>query len=155
MKKRGTYIRIGRKLVPVNKKTYLMYYRSKRRQKYYEHDIKTETAVRDKTGAVIGYQPSKEDSLDRLVAAGEDFIDTTVDVEAEAISAVMKAKLREALKLLPETERELIDALFFSNGERGMTEQEYAAEIGKLQQTIHARKRVLLAKLKKILENGK
>ncbi len=72
------FIRINGLLVPVSEEVYLVYYRSRRREKYYERDIKTETPVRDESGAVIGYRPSREDSFDRLLAAGADFVDTNV-----------------------------------------------------------------------------
>jgi RNA polymerase sigma factor (sigma-70 family) len=139
--------------VPVSKEVYLTYYRSKRRERYFERDIKTETPVRDKTGAVVGYRPSHEDSIDRMVAAGEDFIDAAIDVAAEAVSAMMSDRLHEALVMLPDAERELIDALFFSNDGEGMTEREYAAEAGVHHMTVHSRKARILGKLKKLLES--
>ena len=115
------FIRINGLLVPVSEEVYLVYYRSRRREKYYERDIKTETPVRDESGAVIGYRPSREDSFDRLLAAGADFVDTTADVEREALCAVMSAKLHEALAALSDAERALIEALFFANNGRGMS----------------------------------
>lgn len=150
---REFFIRVGRQLVPVTEEVYLAYYRSKRRERYFERDIKTETPVRDKTGAVTGYKPSKEDSLERLMSAGEDFLDAAADVAAEVIGAAMSDRLHEALAMLPDTERALIDALFFSNDGRGMSEREYAAETGVHHMTIHSRKIRILGKLKKLLES--
>lgn len=62
-------------LIDVSKEQYHCYYRSKRRMRYYEQDIKTETPIRDKNGNIIGYAPSKEDSLERIIATGQDFAD--------------------------------------------------------------------------------
>ena len=147
------FIRVNGQLVPVSKDVYLAYYRSKRRDRYFERDIKTETPMRDKTGAIIGYRPSREDSLDRLMAAGKGFSETAVDMTAQVISAAMLDKLREALATLPDADRALINALFFSNGGRGMSERKCAEITGTPWQTVHSRKVRILAKLKKLLGN--
>ena len=146
------FIRIDGQLVAVSEEVYLVYYRSRRREKYFERDIKTEMPVRDKTGEVIGYRPSREDSFDRLIAAGAEFIDTTTDVEREALCAVVSAKLHEALAALSDAERALIEALFFANNGRGMSERDYAVKTGIPWQTVHSRKIRILAKLQKLLE---
>ena len=144
---------IGGTLGDVTEEQYLAYYRSQRRMRYYERDIKTETAVRDKDGKITGYAPSKEDSLDRLIERGDDFADEAESVEDSLVKKVLIEKLREVLDELPDDERELIDALFFSNGGDGMTEREYAKQTGLSKTAIHARKEKILAKLKKLLGN--
>ena len=147
------FIKVGDERVQVTKEVYLTYYRSKRRERYFERDIKTESAVRDQDGNIIGYRPAKEDSLDRLMDAGEDYAEECESVEDAATNAVMAGMLREAMLLLAEDERALIDALFFSNGGCGMTEREYAELIGVAQQSVNERKRRILGKLKNILGN--
>ena len=155
MNEKPYYINVKGTLVEVTKEVYLAYYRSKRRDRYFEHDIKTETAIYDKGGHITGYRPSKEDSLDRMLETGADFAGDCKSVEDAIVSSLMSDKLHDILRLLTEDERKLIEALFFSNNGNGMTEREYARKIGILQQTIHARKRVILAKLKKLLEKQK
>jgi RNA polymerase sigma factor (sigma-70 family) len=152
-KTRQLYICAAGRRVPVTEEEYLAYYRSIRRDRYFEVDLKTESAVRDRDGNITGYKPAKEDSLDRLMEAGEDYADENEKVEDTAIFSLMTDKLYQALDELPEKERELIDALFFSNGRRGMSEREYAAINGIPHPTIHSRKVKILAKLKKLLEN--
>ncbi len=115
------FIRVKGRRVPVSREVYLAYHRSKRRERYFTHDIKAETPIRDKDGAVVGYRPSREDSLERLIAAYGDFVDAAVDVAEEAIRAVMSERLHKAMAMLPDAKQELIDALFFSNGGEGMT----------------------------------
>jgi RNA polymerase sigma factor (sigma-70 family) len=150
---RDYFIRVNGQRIPVSKEVYLAYYQSKRRERYFSHDIKTETPIRDKSGVVTGYRPGREDSLERLMAAYGDFVDAAVDVAEEAIRAVMMERLYDALTMLPDVKRELIDALFFSNDGEGMTEREYAEIWGISQQTVHSRKASILALLKKLLEN--
>ena len=146
------FIRVQGQSVPVTEEVYRAYYRSKRRDRYFEHDIKIETAVYDQAGNVTGYKPAKEDSLDRLMEAGNDYADGCESVEDTAICTIMADKLRKSLRLLNEEERDLIEALFFSNDGHGMTEQDYADKTGLSQQLVNARKQAILAKLKKFLE---
>jgi RNA polymerase sigma factor (sigma-70 family) len=146
-------VNVNGALVDVTEEQYLAYYRSERRMRYFERDIKTETAIRGKDGHITGYAPSKEDSLDRLLENGDDFADEAESVEDGVIKKALIEKLRGALDELPADERELIDALFFSNGGDGMTEREYAKRTGLSKTAIHARKEKILAKLKKFLGN--
>jgi RNA polymerase sigma factor (sigma-70 family) len=147
------YVHIDGQLIPVNEEVYLAYYRSKRRDRYYERDIKTGSAVRNKDGNVVGYRPAKEDSLDRLMESGEDYADDREIVEEYALFAVMKDNLCDALSQLTENERELIIALFYSNGGSGMSERDYAKLKGVSQPSVNQRKARILGKLRKFLNN--
>jgi RNA polymerase sigma factor (sigma-70 family) len=141
------YIHIDGQLIPVTEEIYLAYYRSERRMRYFERDIKTESAVRDKDGNITGYKPAKEDSLERLMDAGEDYADDSHNAEDDAIRAVMIEIMRDALCALTNDERKLIDALFF----KGMSERQAAAAFGLSQKAINKRKTKILAKLRKKL----
>lgn len=147
-------ISINGKQVPVSEEVYLAYYRAERRMRYFQRDIKTESAERDKNGTIIGYKPAKEDSLDRLTGGGEDYADDSEGVEDAAIRAVLSYRLHEVLDELPDADRELIDALFFSNGGDGMTEREYAAKLGLSKTALHARKEKVFTKLRNLLKNN-
>ncbi|MCL2842176.1 MAG: sigma-70 family RNA polymerase sigma factor [Oscillospiraceae bacterium] len=92
---------------------------------------------------------TREDSLDRLIDAGEQFAAVQKSVESTVLSGLMVEELHEALDKLPESERNLIHALFFQD----MTEQEYADSLGIKQQSVNERKLRILAKLKNILRN--
>ena len=148
------FIGIKGKRISVTEEVYLAYYRSKRRERYFERDIKTETAIRGKDGNVTGYAPSKEDSLDRLIDAGEDYDDGQKSVEDIVISCLMSNALYQALDKLPEADRELIEALFFANGGEGMSEREYADASGVPRKTIAYRRNRVLRRLKKIFEEN-
>ena len=147
------FVHVDGQLVPVTEEVYLAYYRSKRRMRYYERDIKTESAVRDKNGNIIGYKPAKEDSLDRLKEIGEDFADNNENAFDTVFRADMADKLNDALCLLTESEHKLIEALFFLNSGYGMTVREYANKSGIPFTTIQSRKAKILAKLKKLMGN--
>jgi len=151
-KSKQFYINVDGQLVSVTEEIYLSYYRSKRRERYYTRDIKTESAVRDKDGNIIGYRASKEDSLERLMDAGEDYADENESVEEAVLHMLMSEKLHEAMKTLSQEEHNLIETLFFFNVGDGMSEREYAVISGIPHPTIHSRKVKVLAKLKNCLK---
>ena len=143
------FIRVDGKRVEVTEEVYLAYYRSKRKERYYEHDIKTGTPIKDKTGNIIGFTPSKEDSIERLISTGEEFSDGQEPVEDTVIHGLMLDQLRDAMDKLPHDDRFLIEALFFD----GMTEREYAAIIGITQKNVNKKKQRILLRLKNILSS--
>ena len=75
------------------------------------------------------------------------------DVVEEAVShAIQVDKLHQALQRLAPEERKLINALFFSNDGDGISERKYAEITGIPRTTIEYRKRIILAKLKQLLQ---
>ena len=142
------YIRVGKQLFTVSKRLYLYYYRSRRRIKYYEHDIKIDSPVCDGNGEIIGYKLSKETSLDQIVGKPPDDPDTDDGPEDIAIHRLMVEKLRECLLLLDEDERRLIVELFYKR----KSERALSLETGIPSMTIHCRKVKILGKLKKMIE---
>jgi len=144
MSKQAFFIHVDSQRVEVTEEVYLTYYRSKRRERYYEHDIKIERAVYDETGNISGYMPPKEDSLERLIESGIEFPADQKSVEATVIDKLMVEDLRKALDKLSGSERELIDALYFQD----MTERQAAELFGLSQKGINKRKTKILAELR-------
>ena len=120
-----------------------------RRLRYLEYDIKVERFVLDETKQVAFFIPSREDSLERLIEAEEQFVDEEIDVEDEAINKILIQKLRESLKCLDSEEFDLINALFF----QGKTVRQLSTDSSVPVMTIQDRKVRVLKKLKKILGN--
>ena len=147
------FVRVDGQRIAVTEEVYLEYYRSERRMRYYERDIKTGVTLRDESGNIAGFKPAKEDSLNRLMDAGTDYADDCESVEDAAVRAVMSDKLCEALGTLPDSDRELIVALFYSNDGDGMSEREYSETSGVPRKTVAYRRERVLRKLKKLLEN--
>ncbi len=105
-------IKIGKISVPVSEEIYKEYYKMERRQRYLEEDIKVGSSIVDpKTGAVIGYKPSKEDSIERLMEKGSDFSEEQL-VEDIVVDKAMLLILQEAMKELDRKDKELIDDLY-------------------------------------------
>lgn len=106
-------IRIGKELVPVTEELYKEYYKMKRREKYLEEDVKVGSSIVDpETGAVIGYKPSKEDSIERLMGKGKDFAEEEL-IEDVIVDKAILLILQEAMKELNRQEQELINDLFY------------------------------------------
>jgi len=139
--KRKYYIRLQGRSVEVARDVYTAYYRMARRGRYLEE--------RDLTHGKVLYS-----QLDSSETIGEDMIPDCdaipVDEVVETILAV--EKLQKCVAMLREAERELIDALFFSNGGDGMTEREYSMQSGIPQQTVNDRRQKILLKLRKMME---
>lgn len=121
--------------------------KSDRKMKYMELDLKQETPIRDEDGLMVGLAPSREDSLDRLLELDKQFPDDA-DLIMQVLQQIEAEALYRALAILTDDERALIDALFFE----GLTEQEYAVQIGLSQKGINKRRTKILAKLKKLIE---
>ncbi len=73
---------------------------------------------------------------------------TDYDVEKETDLKIYAERLHNCLKLLSESERELIIMLFFGN----KTERECAKILCTSQQNVHKNKKMILCKLNKLLK---
>ena len=122
--------------------------KSDRKMKYLELDLNQEKPIRDEDGLLIGLSPSKEDSLDRLIALGKQFVDD-VDVADQMFKQINAQELYRVLDLLDDEDRALVDALFFN----GLSERQYAAKIKLSKTYIHARKVKILTFLKDAIVN--
>ena len=120
-----------------------------RKERYMEHDLKRETMVIDSEKEKIFFYTSKEDSFERLCDLNEQFVDENSFTENLVENKMMKEKLQECLLLLNSAERSLIEALYYQE----KTERELSKETGVHYSTIHSRKKKILEKLKKLLEN--
>lgn len=138
-------IRVGKIKVPVTDEVYKEYYKMKRRERYLEEDVKVGSSIVDpETGAVIGYKPSKEDSIQRLMDKGQDFADEK-SLEDIVVDKAMLLILREAMKELDRQELELIQYLYTEQ----MTVREAAKKMGSSHVTVMNKRDKLLDKLRK------
>ena len=124
-------------LMEVDREHYEDFYRAKERQAYLR-----------KLDAKYGLLSI--DAFDTDDDNGTDYIsDETEDVAETVAHLLLLDKLRSAIPMLTEKERELIQAMFFN----GLSEREYAKVCGVNHNAIHKRKLRILAKLKNFLEN--
>ena len=132
------YIHVPGALVEVSEGVYFAYYQEKRRGRTLRE--------KDERNGAVSY-----DGLDTPELSGQEMIPDrdAVSVEDAAIANILRGELHRCLALLDEPDRLLIQALYFE----GLSERKYAKRVGIPQQTISDRKRRVLARLKKLLEN--
>ena len=143
------FIKIGEELVPVSEEIYQEYYKMRRRERYMEEDIKVgRIDIDPETGAPI-FIPSKEDSIERLMELGADFVDEQESIEDILCDQDTLLILREAMTELNREEQELINNLYYKNlPVRGIAEQEDISH-----PIIVKRHKKVLDKLRKFFNN--
>lgn len=100
---------------------------------FYNHEIQFSALIGGKDGAFENFR---------------EFITEYDDVEKKAAHKMLVEKLYDCLIFLPESDRELIEMLYFEN----MTERECAEFYGISQKNINKKKAKILCKLNKLLE---
>ena len=115
---------------------------------YQEYDIKAERTVIDHKTQTVLVIPSREDSYERLVELDEQF-EAENKTEEIVIQKIVYEQLHHAISLLSEDEQYLIKQLFFEE----RTERELAEEYQLSQNAINKRRKKVLSKLKRFLEN--
>ena len=141
------YIALDGQTFEVSRELYEAYYKGRRKEKYFTHDLTQEHTRIDKETGRITVIPSREDSYERLLAAEKQFAEEAEDVEDIAIRAVMLEKLNKALHTLTDEESAIIHALFYQE----VSEVELARRLGMARTTLQSQKYKILEKLKKLL----
>lgn len=130
------YVRVRGELVLVTSEVYKACYQTKRRVKtLYE---------KDERNGLVSY-----DSMDTEDMLGEETIPdrSLPSVEDAAIDNLLREKLHYCLKQLPESDQELLHALYFEE----LSERQLADKLGIHYMTVHNRKARLLRVLKKMM----
>ncbi|WP_446898867.1 sigma factor-like helix-turn-helix DNA-binding protein [Clostridium sp. LBM24168] len=138
------FIKIGEELVPVSEEIYKEYYKMDRHARYLEKDVKVGSSKIDPTTGAVKYQPSKEDSIERLMDQGSDFADDQA-VEDIVCYRAMLFILQKAMSELNNEEQKLIQDLYYNN----LTVRQAAQKENVSHVTIIKRHKKVLTKLKK------
>lgn len=143
-------IYINGQKVCVSEEVYIVLIKSARKERYLNEDLKNERfLINPKNGTVI-IVPHREDSYERLTdECYLQFADESENTEDKAIAALLIDKLRDAITTLNDTEKHIIYGLFFED----KTAKKISQELGVNEMTISRKKREILKKLRKILEN--
>lgn len=102
---------------------------------FYAHEIQLSGLIGGEDGAYENFR---------------EFINTENTPDSIVPERIQTEELRWILTQLSESDRQLIQALFFE----GLTEQKYADQLGVAQQVINRKKHRILKKLKKLLSEG-
>lgn len=129
-------IMVNGRQAEVSREVYAEYHRMDRRERYLEE--------RD-----LAHGKTLYSNLDTVELLGEEMIpdSSAVDPADIAIAHILHEKLHQCLKLLPESDRQLIDALYFQN----KSERECAKKFGLSQKGINKRRHAALEKLKNFM----
>lgn len=122
---------------------------SERKMQYQEYDLKVEQTIIDEEKQTVTVLPSREDSYERLLESAIQFVEEAPGIEEQVIYRLEIKQLYEALSLLSDHERYLIEQLYFEE----RSERDLAKEMGIFHNAIHKQKKQILARLKKILKN--
>lgn len=141
------YIALDGQAFEVSRELYEAYYKGRRKEKYFTHDLKKERTKVDKETGRITVMPGREDSYERLLEAEKQFAEDAEGTEDAAIRAVLLEKLKEALHTLTGEEMAIIHALFYQE----VSEVELARRLGIARTTLRSRKGRILDKLKNSL----
>lgn len=101
---------------------------------------------KDERNGLVSY-----DSMDTEDTLGEEMIpDHSLPcVEDAALENLLREKLRYCLKQLPQTDQDLLHALYFEE----LSERQFADKLGLHHMTVHSRKVKILANLKKMINS--
>ena len=103
-------------------------------QRFFDHEIQLSGMIGSQDGAYENFR---------------EFVDTVNTPENIIFDQMEKEDLYQAVSALPATDRALVQGLFFE----GMTEREYAEQMGVFRNAVHEKKVRLIKKLRKFLEN--
>ena len=103
-------------------------------QSFFDHEIQLSGMIGSQDGAYENFR---------------EFVDTVNTPENIIFDQMEKEDLYQAVSALPATDRALVQGLFFE----GMTEREYAEQMGVFRNAVHEKKVRLIKKLRKLLEN--
>lgn len=136
--KQKLFIPVQGCLLEVDEKNYKEYYKDKERNKYLHIlDVKYRLGS---ISAMIQYH--NEEDFSYIVA------DEEYDVESRIINKIMTEKLRCVLSQLSSEEKDIIELLFY----KCLTQREVAGVLGIPQSTLEHRLKVILKKLKKLID---
>src|SRR5659263_274481 len=134
--------------VEVSDEVFVAYMQGDRKMRYMEQDLKVERIVIDPITRDAKVIQSREDSFDRLTDENKkEFAAQQDNVEEITIRNIMISEMREYLKLLNESEKALVNALYFQN----MLETKYAKKIGISKQAVNQKMKRTINKLRNMM----
>ena len=143
-------IYINGQKVCVSEEVYIVLIKSERKERYFNEDLKNEKFLINPQNGTVVIIPHREDSYERLTDdCFLQFADESENTEDKAISTLLIDKLRDAVMTLNDTEKHIIYGLFFED----KTAKKISQELGVNEMAISRKKREILNRLRKILEN--
>ena len=130
------FIPVDGKYYETTKEVYEVYYKMDRRERYLEE--------RDLKKGVVNFC----DMGDSYCSAEEILSDKDTDIETEVMNKILMETVLEAISILDEEEKWLIQELFFY----GKSQRQLAKECSIPLMTLNCRKKKIIGKIKKYLK---
>lgn len=143
-------IRINGQIIEVTDEVYAAYYKSKRRDRYYEQDIKVGRISLDSESEAVKFIEPKEVSFDCLLDAGVEISDPALDVETIILRKEQNSALYKAIQKLRPQQRRILVALYLAD--HPLTQAQYALRTGLSEASVRQKAWRARCALKKILE---
>ena len=122
---------------------------TERKMQYQEYDLKTEKFIVDSENNKVTVIPSREDSYERLLDIGVQFEEKAPGVEEQMLRRMEAEQLHKMLSFLSADEQYLIQEIYFHE----RTARDFAKELGYSQNAVNKRKKRILDKLRRLMEN--
>ena len=132
--------------VPVSEKVYTAYWQYTNREDYFMRQLKEERFHYDPERQIAEFLPSREDSLERLIEEGEEFVCNDFPVADRAVNAVFT---QELMQHLDRQEQWMLYLLFAQR----MTEREVSKALDIPKTMFHRMKVALYNKCRRIMGN--
>ena len=131
-------INLGHSIMETDEANFRAFYKERRREKYLREEAQL-------AGGVISLNAIDSDELDGVGVV----LDTSEPFEEKVMRKIMIEKLPEAISILTNEEKELIQQIYFNH----KSERQIAIELGVSNVTVNKRKIKILKKLKDFFEN--
>ena len=134
---RAYFINLGHSVMETDEETYRDFYKERRREKYLREEAQL-------AGGVISLNAIDSDELDGVGVV----LDTSEPLDEKIMRKIMIEKLPEAISVLNDEEKELIQQIYFNH----ISERELAKLWNVPRKTLSYRKEKVLLKLRNFFE---
>ncbi len=133
--------------VPVSDEIYAVCQQYAEKEDYLTRRLKEESFVYDPEKRVAMFLPSREDSYERLIEAGEEFACDQSSVEERAIASVLAENL---MRRMTDEEKAIIIQSYVC----GKSDQEAADHLGIHKEAYKSRRQAVIAKCRKFFDDS-
>ena len=133
--------------VPVSDEIYAVCQRYAEKEDYLTRRLKEESFVYDPAKRIATFLPSREDSYERLIEAGEEFACDQSSVEERAIASILTENL---MRRMTDEEKAIIIQSYVC----GKSDQEAADYLGIHKEAYKSRRQAVIAKCRKFFDDS-
>ena len=141
------FIEIGGKRIPVSEQVYRAYWRFTNKEDYFMRQLKEERFLYDPENRIAEFIPSREDSLERIMEEGGDFVMDALSIEYQV---ELKILMETLMSRLTEDERQFLRFAFLS----GLSEVEVSQSMKLSLAALRRKKEAFLGRCRRVLNRN-